>query len=78
MNGRDQIKRETMERECPAVTIAPALVEATGRIDLEAAPRYRGLHRVRLYRAALKFKGRFDVPEAPEQSDLNRKKPGAV
>ncbi len=67
VNGRDQIKREARERECPAVTIAPALVEATGRIDLEAAPRYRGLYRVRLYRAALKFKGRFDVPEAPEQ-----------
>lgn len=67
VNRRDQIKRETKQRECPVVTLAPALVEAAGRIDLEATPRYRGIHRVRLYRAALTFKGRFDVPETPEQ-----------
>lgn len=67
VNRRDQIKRETKQRECPVVTLVPALVEAAGRIDLEATPRYRGIHRVRLYRAALKFKGRFDVPETPKQ-----------
>ncbi len=67
VNGRDQVKRENKERECAPVYLAPELVEASGRIDLEATPRYRGIHRVRLYRAALKLSGRFVVPEHPEQ-----------
>lgn len=67
VNGRDQVKRETRERECPPVYFAPERVEAAGRIDLDAVPRYRGIHRVRLYRAALKFNGRFALPAAPEQ-----------
>ncbi len=67
VKGPDQILRETKEQECPAVTLAPEMIDTSGRIDLEATPRYRGIHRVRLYRAALKFNGRFGVPEAPAQ-----------
>ena len=67
VNGRDQVTRENKERECPPLTLAPEMIETAGRIDLEATPRYRGIHRVRLYRATLKFSGRFQLPEVPEQ-----------
>jgi inner membrane protein len=65
--GRDQTVRQTKERECEQINFAPEVFEVSGRVDLEQMPRYRGIHRVRLYRAPLKLAGRFVLPEAPEQ-----------
>jgi inner membrane protein len=66
-SGRNRVLREERERECPATFIAPASVSLKGRIDLEDKPRYRGIHRVRLYRAPLAVAGHFLLPDAPEQ-----------
>lgn len=66
-SGRSRLVREEKERECPATYVAPEAVSLQGRIDLEDKPRYRGIHRVRLYRAPLTLAGHFRVPAAPEQ-----------
>ena len=65
--GHERIVREKKERECPPLYLAPDALEVTGRVDLEQTPRYRGIHRVRLYRAPLKVAGRYKLPEIPEQ-----------
>ena len=66
-NGRNRVVREEKERECPPTYVAPEAVSLQGRIDLEDKPRYRGIHRVRLYRAPLTLAGHFHLPAAPEQ-----------
>ncbi len=66
-NGRNRVVREEKERECPPTYVAPEAISLQGRIDLEDKPRYRGIHRVRLYRAPLALAGHFHLPAAPEQ-----------
>lgn len=72
INDRDQIQRDTREREVGCGRVVPESLQVSGAIEAEAEPRRKGIFSARLYAARLKVEGQIKLTE-PDLSGPHRR-----
>ena len=69
--GKAETIRERKVGACPTGYFTPRTFEANANVPVESL--HRGIYPIRLYRAALKWRGEFDWPAPPESSPTHQR-----